>query len=134
MGDFHKCEQCSRLVHKNKVVWLELSNTDGRYYEELPEGHVSQGGFPFGKDCAQVVLKQAPESKIYATNDGHYYKEIGDGRAVHVNTRSKLINILTAESYSDVKKAYRLFDIGFEEFYNITKPALDEITKFIFEL
>jgi len=41
------------------MVWLELSNTDGYYYPigELPEGHVSQGGFEFGRACAKTELE-----------------------------------------------------------------------------
>ena len=52
------CERCNEKLDPKRVVWLELSNTDGKYYEELPEGHVSQGGFPFGRSCAKTELNE----------------------------------------------------------------------------
>lgn len=53
------CTRCGEELRPSTVSWLELSNTDGRYYipNYLPEGHVSQGGFPFGDACARTVLK-----------------------------------------------------------------------------
>lgn len=56
-------ETCTRCGAKIKdgvknIKWLELSHTDGRYYHNLPEGHVSQGGFPFGTSCATTQLKE----------------------------------------------------------------------------
>jgi hypothetical protein len=50
-----RCEKCNEVLNPKKVVYLELSNTDGKYYETIPEGHVSQGEFPFGKTCAEKV-------------------------------------------------------------------------------
>jgi hypothetical protein len=32
--------------------------TDGNYYNQIPEGHDSQGGFSFGKACAKSQLKE----------------------------------------------------------------------------
>ena len=49
------CERCEKETRK--PVWLELSATDGNYYAELPVGHESQGGFPFGPDCAAKLRK-----------------------------------------------------------------------------
>jgi len=51
------CERCERLLNHNEIVWLEFSNTDGKYYNVLPDGHVSQGFFPFGKACARTQTK-----------------------------------------------------------------------------
>jgi hypothetical protein len=51
-----KCERCGKILDPRKAVWLELSNTDGRYYLEIPKGHISQGGFCFGKDCAKIEM------------------------------------------------------------------------------
>jgi len=48
---FERCTRCHTAIKPGSEVWLELSNTDGKYYEELPEGHVSQGVFPFGYYC-----------------------------------------------------------------------------------
>jgi len=49
-----RCEHCGELLVE--VVWLELSNTDGKYYKQIPIGHKSQGLFPFGKACAKKEL------------------------------------------------------------------------------
>jgi hypothetical protein len=55
-----RCERCGEWLKRERIVWLELSNTDGLYRKPgaLPEGHVSQGGFPFGSACARRVLKE----------------------------------------------------------------------------
>jgi len=54
-----RCERCNKLINPDKALWLELSNTDGKYYfpSQLPEGHKSQGGFSFGRDCATSQLR-----------------------------------------------------------------------------
>ena len=54
------CERCGQPLNPDRVVWLELSNTDGRYYKKIPEGHMSQGAFTFGKACS---IKQLKETK-----------------------------------------------------------------------
>lgn len=53
------CERCGEKLNPNRAVWLELSITDGRYYEEneFPKGHESQGFFSFGKACSRKVVK-----------------------------------------------------------------------------
>jgi hypothetical protein len=60
------CERCGKILDPKKAVWLELSNTDGKYYPEgeLQEGHVSQGGFSFGKACAVAQLKETLLSNL----------------------------------------------------------------------
>ena len=65
-SEITRCEKCGRILDNNKIVWLELSNTDGNYYTEIPEGHISQGGFPFGKACANQELKET-NNKIDVT-------------------------------------------------------------------
>lgn len=52
------CQRCNERLNPDKAVWLELSNTDGKYYISIPEGHVSQGGFSFGKACSKTQLKE----------------------------------------------------------------------------
>jgi len=47
------CTRCGRKI-TGKLVQLELSNTDGKYYKELPEGHESQGWFYFGETCSKL--------------------------------------------------------------------------------
>jgi hypothetical protein len=32
--------------------------TDGKYYNQIPDGHDSQGAFSFGKACAKTQLKE----------------------------------------------------------------------------
>jgi hypothetical protein len=32
--------------------------TDGKYYKQIPEGHLSQGGFSFGIACSKTQLKE----------------------------------------------------------------------------
>ena len=50
------CERCHEKLNPAKIVWLELDQDTGRYVEKVPEGHASQGGFPFGSACAKRVL------------------------------------------------------------------------------
>lgn len=53
------CERCKTRLDPRKIVWLELDQTTGEYIDhELPEGHESQGAFPFGKDCAIKIMKE----------------------------------------------------------------------------
>jgi hypothetical protein len=53
-----KCTRCGEALEAATVIQLELSNTDNRYYREIPDHHHSQGYFPFGLLCAQKQLKQ----------------------------------------------------------------------------
>lgn len=50
------CENCGKKLDEKKAVWLELSNTDYKYYKSIPKGHVSQGCFSFGPTCAKNEL------------------------------------------------------------------------------
>jgi hypothetical protein len=50
------CERCGEKLNHQKAIWLELSNTDGKYYTEIPKDHISQGGFPFGSSCAKTQI------------------------------------------------------------------------------
>lgn len=50
-----RCERCGEILKKS--VHLEYSQTDGLYYKHIPEGHVSQGTFPFGVACAKKELE-----------------------------------------------------------------------------
>jgi len=52
------CERCGEKLNPKTAVWLELSMTDGKYYNQIPEGHDSQGGFSFGKACAKPQLNE----------------------------------------------------------------------------
>jgi hypothetical protein len=56
------CERCGKKLNPKTMVWLELDNTTGRYTDQpLPEDHVSQGGFTFGRDCAAVAGRENDE-------------------------------------------------------------------------
>ena len=52
------CERCGEKLNPSKAVWLELSMTDGKYYNQIPDGHDSQGAFSFGKACSKSQLKE----------------------------------------------------------------------------
>lgn len=52
------CERCGERLNPIKAVWLELSNTDGNYYTNIPKNHISQGGFSFGSACAKTQLAE----------------------------------------------------------------------------
>lgn len=53
-----QCERCKKQLEGKETVWLELSQTDGNYYMDLPKEHVSQGAFHFGDDCARLQLRE----------------------------------------------------------------------------
>jgi hypothetical protein len=68
MSEIHRCTRCNEKLNPKTMVWLELSNTDGKYYPEgeLPEGHVSQGGFEFGRACAKSELRETFGENVQA--------------------------------------------------------------------
>lgn len=53
-----KCEKCGEVLDPKKVKWLELSETDGHYYTQIPKSHTSQGAFSFGTTCATNEIKK----------------------------------------------------------------------------
>jgi len=53
-----KCERCGEVLNPKKAKWLELSNTDGNYYVQIPKDHISQGCFSFGTTCATNVINE----------------------------------------------------------------------------
>lgn len=59
MAEREFCIRCGECLAHFNVTWLELSVDSGRYYAEgaFPTGHQSQGGFPFGRACAESVVK-----------------------------------------------------------------------------
>ena len=56
----NRCTNCEKSINSDKEVWLELSNTDGNYYHNIPTDHVSQGCFAFGPDCAKKIAVDKP--------------------------------------------------------------------------
>ena len=59
-----RCERCNEVLNPKTVVWRDLSNTDGKFYIDCPEGHISQGGFPFGSACAKTQWKEDHNERI----------------------------------------------------------------------
>jgi hypothetical protein len=51
-----KCERCGENL--KSIKWLELSQTDGNYYVDIPKGHISQGSFSFGTSCATAQINE----------------------------------------------------------------------------
>ena len=51
-----ECCLCGKPVLKDKMMEVELSNTDGCYYKKLPEGHESQGCFAIGPECIKKLI------------------------------------------------------------------------------
>ena len=58
-----RCERCREILNPKKTKWLELSNTDGNYYVEIPKGHISQGEFSFGTVCAITQINETIQLK-----------------------------------------------------------------------
>lgn len=56
--DIVRCTRCYEVLKSKNIIWLELSNTDGNFYELIPDGHASQGLFPFGKHCSKIILQE----------------------------------------------------------------------------
>lgn len=59
-----RCQRCNEKLNPKKIVWLELSMTDGNYYEceKFPSNHESQGGFSFGSACAKTQVKETEKN------------------------------------------------------------------------
>lgn len=51
------CEICGKKLDPNKIVWLNLDRRTNTYTDKELPSQYSQGGFPFGKDCAKRILK-----------------------------------------------------------------------------
>jgi len=54
------CQCCGRILNDRTMVWLELNCRTGRYVANgvfLPDEE-SQGFFPFGKACAEKMLRK----------------------------------------------------------------------------
>lgn len=52
------CTECGDILHPDQIIYLELSTDSGEYYlDKIPEGHQSQGFFPFGKSYAKKIAK-----------------------------------------------------------------------------
>lgn len=66
-GPFHGddvCMRCGKQLDHATSVWLELDQRTNEYhdYGGVPP-EFSQGGFEFGRDCADALRKRALEAK-----------------------------------------------------------------------
>jgi hypothetical protein len=52
----HRCIRCEAKLADSKIVWLEFDQRTGTYTDKPVPAEFSQGGFPFGKDCAKVEI------------------------------------------------------------------------------
>ncbi len=54
-----KCTYCNKVI-KEEIVWLELDQRTNSYHNfgNIPE-KFNQGGFPFGKYCAEKMIMRA---------------------------------------------------------------------------
>lgn len=62
-NEFVFCERCGAKLTTLKgreynVIWLEYDQRTGTYTNKDVPTEFSQGGFPFGKDCAKIVLAE----------------------------------------------------------------------------
>jgi hypothetical protein len=54
------CERCGERLDEKLVVWLELNWSTGTYHTEgMVPPEKSQGGFPFGRNCARAVTSHS---------------------------------------------------------------------------
>lgn len=91
------CTRCGKKVQSHKAKWLELDQTTGLYLgldEALPEGHDSQGGFPFGSECVGKANQpfpcsycSEPATHVGAGTDGDFYCDDHKGKAPGSVTR-----------------------------------------------
>jgi hypothetical protein len=58
------CECCGKELTGKNIQLLELSNTDGMYYANIPQLHESQGYFAFGKTCAKNMLAETKKQLL----------------------------------------------------------------------
>lgn len=72
-NEFVFCERCGAKLTTHKggeynVIWLEYDQRTGTYTNKEVPAEFSQGGFPFGKDCAKVVLAEheAAEQSLHS--------------------------------------------------------------------
>jgi hypothetical protein len=54
-----RCTNCDKILNLKRAIMLECDFRTGEYYlpGDVPE-EFSQGGFWFGKDCAERLLKE----------------------------------------------------------------------------
>lgn len=63
------CERCKKKLAEYRggeynIVWLEYDQRTSTYTDKEVPAEFSQGGFPFGKDCAKVVLAEHEAAQL----------------------------------------------------------------------
>ena len=67
---FAFCERCSAKLNLDKIWWLEYDQRTGTYTDKEVPAEFSQGGFPFGKDCAKKALAEHEAAQQITASDG----------------------------------------------------------------
>jgi len=58
------CNRCNKPLISEKALWLELDQDTGLYHAgSIPDGHTSQGSFPFGADCEAAELAKTMKAR-----------------------------------------------------------------------
>ena len=83
-NEFVFCERCGAKLTTIKggtynVIRLEYDQRTGTYTNKEVPAEFSQGGFPFGKDCAKIVLAEheAAEHRVHLTRVGGGHNRTG---------------------------------------------------------
>lgn len=59
MGEWIEfCERCGKKITSGNEVWLNLDSRTNTYTDKDIPSEYSQGGFPFGEDCAKKMLEK----------------------------------------------------------------------------
>lgn len=96
------CSPNSKTVHRgdtDKVVWLEKSWKNNRYYKSgTVKEDESQGCFPFHRRCANLQLAQtkreeAQDQKIDVSTETRIAKEIVRGMEKHYGSYWKTMSV-----------------------------------------
>jgi hypothetical protein len=48
------CTRCGKKLNPTKTVWLGYDQRTSTYTDEAIPAEFDQGGFEFGKDCAEI--------------------------------------------------------------------------------
>ena len=88
-NSFAFCERCNAKLAEIRngeynIVWLELDQRTGTYTNQEVPTEFSQGGFPFGKDCAKIMLAEheaaQPALALDASQAGYQLDNTGASR------------------------------------------------------
>lgn len=68
------CERCGAKLseHRNgeyNIVWLIYDQRTGTYTDKQIPDEFSQGAFPFGKDCAKILIQEHEDAQKGVPDD-----------------------------------------------------------------